>query len=172
MAKKTEEKIEQDKELASYAKSLKLNAKQTFFAELYILDKSLMGNGVQCYVEAYDFDTTKKGWYKTCKANASRLLTNANLLKYMDKLLEFEGFNDQFVDKQLLFLITQNAELGTKAVAIKHYNDLRARVIKKVEVDVQDKRTLKDISKMSYEELQRFAADQNTTEAGLPEQSE
>jgi len=105
-----------------------LNLKQKEFSELYVSpDRELFGNGVQCYIEVYSPDTTKKGWYQMAKASASRLLTNVNLCKYINELLDNAGFNDENVDKQHLFLINQHADLKTKMGAIKEYNALKKR---------------------------------------------
>jgi len=58
------------------------------------------------------------------------MLTNANILDYIDKLLEDMALNDQRVDKELAKLILQDEEKGIKIQAIKEYNNLRARVEK------------------------------------------
>jgi len=76
----------------------------------------------------------KKEPYAGARASASRLLTNANTLKRINELLEVGILNDAFVDKQIAFLITQNAELGTKLGAIKEYNALKQRITKKLEL--------------------------------------
>jgi hypothetical protein len=47
--------------------------------------------------------------------NAAKLLTNANICKRINELLEEGGFNDQNVDKQTLFLINQQFDYRAKA---------------------------------------------------------
>lgn len=112
----------------------KLNPKQELFCRLYSSDREFFGNGVQSYIEAYDIDMSKKNAYKVAQAAASRLLSNVIVLKRINELLELRGLNDAFIDKQLEFLVTQNAELSTKLSAIKEYNKLRSRIMERSEV--------------------------------------
>lgn len=114
------------------------------FAELYTSDTEFFGNGVQSYAEAYDIDLVTKGNYKTAQVNASRLLSNAIILDYMNKLLDEMGLNDIHVDKQLAFLITQNAELGVKMSAIREFNKLRQRIEEKTKVHGEITIVIKD----------------------------
>jgi len=107
-------------------KKRKLNPKQERFCILYASDREFFGNGVQSYLEAYELDS-KKSSYNTAKVNAHKLLTNTNILNRINELLEEEGLNDVFVDKQLKFAITQCAEIGSKIRAINEYNKLKGR---------------------------------------------
>lgn len=109
-----------------------LNAKQKKFCIFYTSDE-LFANGVKSYAKAYGLTLGKPGVYDTCKTNASRLLTNANILKAVDVLLEIGGLNDAHVDKQLNFLITQSSDLKSKLGGIKEYNQLKGRVTQKLE---------------------------------------
>lgn len=111
----------------------KLSPTQILFCELYITDQEFFGNGTAAYIEAYQIDLTHKGAYNGARASASRLLTNANVLRRINDLLESAVLNDEYVDKQLAFLITQSSELGTKLSAIKEYNNLKSRIIHKSE---------------------------------------
>ena len=104
------------------------------FCQLYASDKEFFGNGVESYIEAYDLDVTEnKGVYSGARASASKLLTNTNILKRINELLELGILNDTFVDKQLAFLIGQNADLPTKRAAITEYNKLKSRITEKLE---------------------------------------
>ena len=107
----------------------KLNPKQEKFCQLYITpDADFFGNGTQCYIEAYN--PRKVGnWYNSAMASASRLLRNVKICERINELLEEQGLNDQFVDKQLAFLITQFSNLKVKLSAIQEYNKLRGRII-------------------------------------------
>lgn len=105
-----------------------LSLRQKRFCELYATDVEFLGNWVQSYLEVYDIDTTKKWWYKTACAASSRLLTNVKVYDYINKLLEECWLNDQFMDKQLLFMASQQADLWTKLWAVKEYNKLKKRV--------------------------------------------
>lgn len=113
--------------------SNEMTAQQMQFCNLFVT-KEFFGNGTEAYIEAYGIDLSRKGAYEGARASASRLLTNANILKYLDKLLDNEGLNDTFVDKQLLFILTQNADFGAKIQAIKEYNKLRQRITDKIEL--------------------------------------
>lgn len=112
-----------------------LNPKQELFCQLFASDREFFGNGTQSYIEAYDIDVTKsKGAYASARTCAYRLLTNVDILDRINELLEEGILNDQFVDKQIAFLIAQNAELGTKLGAIREYNALKQRVTKKLDI--------------------------------------
>lgn len=112
----------------------KLNPKQELFCKLYATDREFFGNGVQAYIEAYEPDQSQKNWYKTACVCASQLLSNIKVCERINELLEQGGLNDQFVDKQLTFLVTQHADFKSKLGAIKEYNALKARVTKKLDV--------------------------------------
>jgi len=104
-----------------------LNPKHRKFCELYASDEEFFGNGVQSYIEVYK--PKKVGnWYNSARADASRLLTSANILGYVNQILEMRGLNDTFVDKQLEFLITQHADFKSKLGGIHEYNQLKRRV--------------------------------------------
>ena len=127
------------KKTTTKAKS-SLNEKQKKFCELYATDKDFFCNGIQSYAEAYGINLSKKGGYNTAKANAYRLLTNADILDRINELLELRGLNDSFVDKQLEKLITQDADFKSKLGAIKEYNLLKKRVSNKI-IDIPDDST-------------------------------
>lgn len=110
-------------------KDFKLNLKQSKFCELYSSSEEFFGNGVQSYIEAYD-PKRVGNWYNSAKASAYDNLTKPYLLAYIDYLLELRGLNNPFVDKQLEFLITQNADFRSKLGAIKEYNTLKKRTDK------------------------------------------
>jgi hypothetical protein len=110
-----------------------LKAKQELFCKLYATDDSFFANGVQAYLEVYDVDRSKPKWYQTACACASRLLSNAKVFNRINELLEKSGLNDAYVDKQLLFLISQQSDFGAKAQAIREYNKLKARITEKID---------------------------------------
>ena len=128
----------------------KLNAEQDMFCRLYASDKEFFGNGVQSYIKAYGLDFKKKSDYNTAKSNAYKLLTNTDILKRIDELYVDGGLNDQFVDKQLLKLINQDADFTNKLGALKEYNRLKKRIEEKqLEVNFflseEDKQKIKSI---------------------------
>jgi len=114
-----------------------LNEKQELFCRLYASHEEFFGNGIQSYAKAYNIDFSKKGSYNVAKANAHRLLTNADILKRIDELFEAHGLNDTFVDKQLEKLIIQEADFKSKLGAIKEYNLLKKRVSNKI-IDIPE----------------------------------
>ena len=108
------------------AVELGLNPKQKLFCEYYASSEEFFGNGVQSYIESYK--PKKVGnWYNSARATASEILTNPNILEYVNSLLELRGLNDTFVDKQLEFLITQHADFKSKLGGIHEYNQLKKR---------------------------------------------
>jgi hypothetical protein len=106
-----------------------LNLNQKKFCRNYV-SREFFGNGMESYIEAYDIIIKRKSDYLSAMASASRLLRNVKVCEHLNGLLEAAGLNDQFVDKQLLFLITQHDDLKTKIAAIKEYNELKARIQK------------------------------------------
>lgn len=111
-----------------------LNPKQELFCKLFATDREFFGNGTQAYIEAYDPPRKSKNWYVAARNSASDLLTKPYILDRINELLEEGGLNDVHVDKQLAFLITQNADMKTKISAIKEYNKLKSRILEKSEV--------------------------------------
>lgn len=112
----------------------RLTPQQELFCQLYAGDREFFGNGVQSYIEAYNVDTNKPGWYRTARACASELLTKPNILERIDEIFEAHGLNDQFVDKQLEKLIVQDADYSAKMKAIAEYNKLKARITEKRDI--------------------------------------
>lgn len=109
-----------------------LNAKQERFCQLYATSAEFFGNGVECYMQAYGVKKT----YRVAQVNASRMLSNAIICQRISGILEENGFNDVFVDKQLKFLLTQYSDLSVKLGAIREYNKLKKRITEKVDMHV------------------------------------
>jgi len=112
-----------------------LNEKQKLFCKLYV-SEDYFGSGVEAYAKAYGLNLENIKEYNTAKASAYKLLTNAYILSCINQELEEAGMNDNFVDKQLLFAITQNADLGSKVKAISEYNKLKQRITTKTQNDI------------------------------------
>lgn len=111
----------------------KINPQQKQFCDYY-LSKDFLGNGVMAYAEAYNKDLTDIKQYNVSKVEASKFLTKPNILSYLETKLEEIGFNDVHIDKQLLFIIRQNADFGSKLGAIREYNKLKSRIQDKMQV--------------------------------------
>lgn len=112
----------------------KLTPQQELFCRLYAGDKEFFANGTQAYMEAFDIPQNK---YRSAMVCAHKLLRKVNILNRINEILELRGLNDAFVDKQLEFMVTQNADFKSKMVAIKEYNALKGRVTKKVDLTSQ-----------------------------------
>lgn len=112
----------------------KLNAKQELFCNYYVSEETF-GNGVRSYCKAYGIDENNIQKYNVAKKSAFDLLTNPNILARINELLDDAGLNDSFVDKQLLFAISQNADMSSKVKAISEYNKLRQRITDKSKVE-------------------------------------
>ncbi|RJQ67325.1 MAG: hypothetical protein C4519_24320 [Desulfobacteraceae bacterium] len=139
-------------------KKKKLNAKQEKFCKLYASDEEFFCNGVQAYIEAYQ-PKRVGNWYNSAKSSAFNLLTKTDILSRIDELLELRGLNDSFVDKQLEKLITQDADFKSKLGAIKEYNELKKRILKKIELTPSEGFSIK-ISTVS--DGDRLAANKKT----------
>lgn len=111
-----------------------LTRRQEEFCQLYATDREFFGNGVQTYIEVYNMDKSNPNWYDHARSSASRLLSNVNICKRINELLDGQGLNDEFVDKQLLLIITQNADYRNKVEAIKEFNKLRSRIQDKLDL--------------------------------------
>lgn len=88
-----------------------LTLRQKRFCQLYATNKHFFGNGTQTYIEVYDIDQSKPGWYKTVRTLASRLLTNVNVMAYINSLLTADDFNDMAADRSLSFCMNQFSDL-------------------------------------------------------------
>ena len=136
-------------------KKKKLTIRQEAFCQNFCSPDEFFGNGVQSYIDAYSIDVGIKGQYNVARVGAHDNLTKPAILHRIDELLSNGGLNDQHVDKQLHFLITQKAEMGTSLGAIKEYNKLKGRITEKIEHkglvlkiesdDPKDQKTIDDI---------------------------
>lgn len=131
MAKKPPTKTKKSKSSAK-VKVMRLTPRQEKFCQLYASDREFFGNGTQSYIEAYDVNLSRPGAYKSAQAAASRLLSNVIILERIDELMEVV-LNDAHVDKQMGFWITQKASPQASVSAIKEYNQLKGRIVKKIE---------------------------------------
>ena len=105
-----------------------LSPRREKFCQLYTSnDRELFGNGVQSYIEAYSPDTSKPNWYKTACACSSRMLSNVNVIEKINELLVQQGFNDENVEKQHLFLLNPHDDKGIKMRAVDSYYKLKGK---------------------------------------------
>lgn len=119
-----------------------LTAEQKKFCEVYVTAEFFC-NWVESYLEVYKLDTINAR--KTASVNASKLLSQDKILKYIDSLIDSAWLNDQFVDKQLLKLIQQDSEKNVKLWAIKEYNILKVRIEKAKQKALDEKEITTDV---------------------------
>ena len=132
-SKKPIKPIKKQKKEKKKEKERELSPKQELFCVYWASDREFFGNGVQSYIEAYDIDISMPGAYAVARTNASKLLTNANILKRINELLDLGTLNDSFVDKQLAIVINQNTDFGSKTRAINEYNKLKNRITERLQ---------------------------------------
>lgn len=105
-------------------------------------------NNYQAYAQAYDIkdvDTNERA-YQVAAASAARLLKNVNFKAFWRELLTEQGFNDDVVDSQMLMLITDPLTPHTvRRAAIRDYNELQGRIIKKATLTDDEGKSLFDV---------------------------
>lgn len=104
-----------------------LNVQQKMFCDLY-MSKEYFGSGVHAYAKAYGKDLTIGNQYNAAKVEACKLLKHHKVKEYMKSLLNDMGFNDDNVNRHLLFVIEQNAELSPKVQGMKLYYQLKDQI--------------------------------------------
>lgn len=130
------------------------NPKHELYCQLFCSPSEYFGEGMEAYADAYDLDLLSLKEKSAAIQGSKRLLQNPTILRRIDYLLQNTlGFNDQHVDKQLAFLITQSADLKAKLGAIREYNVLRGRIRKKLDIEVSQK-SMPELD-AEYEELQQ-----------------
>lgn len=125
-----------------------LTPKEEKFCQVYVSPTEFYGNGTQSYIEAFnvqivtamnsktDVDGAKvkkeklKLTITAVRDRAYKLLMRSDILERINEILEDQGLNDAFVDKQLKHLIIQSADPRVKLGAIAEYNKLMARIVK------------------------------------------
>lgn len=121
-------------------KEYKLTLKEKLFCIAYLEER---GNGVEAIIKA-GYEVRYKdekgepinGAYnrKLAAVMAYEKLKRPHITSYINLKLEEYGFTDSHIDKQLLFLINQGADLKVKVAAIKEYNKLKGRISDKIDL--------------------------------------
>jgi len=109
-----------------HKKENRLTPPQEKFCRYFVEDEELLGNGTLSYEVAYNIKR-EGNWYRTCSAAASRLLRSVKISARISELLNIY-LNDNLVDNELAYTISQKADLGSKVAAIREYNRLKKRV--------------------------------------------
>lgn len=95
----------------------------------------------QAYAEAYDLNIADEKQRRAAEANSSRLMRNDRFRAVWRKVIAERGFNDETVDWELANLIASpDTEPAIRRAAIKDYNELRGRIITKVDHTSKGKR--------------------------------
>ncbi len=110
----------------STKKGKPLTPQQERFCQLFVMDEELLGNGTRSYAEAYGVEQ-EGNWYKTASAAASRLLRSVKISERISVILNLV-MNDQTVDNELGYVITQKSDLNAKVSGIREYNKLKKRI--------------------------------------------
>lgn len=108
-----------------------INREQDIFCKLLAVDPEIMGNATRAYMKAYKNDNVL-----TAKAGANKLLLKPEITARINEYLQLEGFNNENVDKQLLYVINQHRDLPTKVKGIQEYNKLKKRVTDRLEITI------------------------------------
>lgn len=108
----------------------KLTMKQDIFCKLYATDPYIFGNAKECYIKAYNSNEV------TARSQASKFLELPHITARINEYLQMDGFNNENVDKQLLFVINQHKDLSTKVKGIQEYNKLKKRVTDRLEITI------------------------------------
>lgn len=104
-----------------------LKPKEIRFCLLFSTEQDCFGNGTMSYQKAFSTKSSPIPWL-SAKSSAWRLLQKPAICARINKYLEEMALNDQFVDKQLAFLISQHTDFKSKLGGIREYNKLKNRV--------------------------------------------
>lgn len=138
---------------ASAAKLPKgLTPKQERFCKHYV-SEDFFGNGLASYKKAYNTEG-----HGNAKVNSSKLLNQKKILDRINELLDASGFNNQHADKQLYMVLTQNADLKAKMMAIREFNKLKGRIVEK---SINLNGNLSDILKQAHNTTDEYTDEQN-----------
>ncbi|MCL4384182.1 terminase small subunit [Patescibacteria group bacterium] len=128
-------------------KNYELNLKQKLFCDGYLKTK---GDSISA-VEGAGYKVN--GNRKLASSIASENLTKPNICAYLNLKLKEYGFDDGFVEKQLLFLINQFSNLRVKLSAIDTYYKLKGKYApNKLDINRRD-----GLDDLSDEELTKLA---------------
>lgn len=134
-----------------------LNEKQKLFCEYYAGSRETFGNATRSYILAYGmaWKGTKKEKLKVenvAAVNAHHLLRNPKLTQHIN-IIRQRFITDDMVDFEVAKVIMQDKELAPKVAGIKVYNDVRGRVVKKMNVDIRH--LVLDLTKKAHEDANK-----------------
>jgi len=102
---------------------VELTARQKRFCVYYATDPECVGNATEAYMRVYGLPPESR---RVASANASRLLTKANISTYANTLVErfLENIN---ADREMAFVIAQRTDLRAKVAAYAALMKVRGR---------------------------------------------
>lgn len=116
-------------------KDYQINLKQKLFCDKYLNSK---GDSISAVESAgYKINDNKR----LASSIASENLTKPNICAYLNLKLKESGLDDEFVDKQLLFLVNQYSDLRVKLSAIDTYYKLKGRYAPK-KIDIKEEKNI------------------------------
>ena len=164
----------------------KLTVKQELFCQYYTKRGQLLGNATLSYAKAYGYDLEKADttratktvkneknekneeiqeeiigtseydkMYAYCNVAGPRLLVNDSINARIQALM-LENFNDDAVYDSRLDEIALHGKPTDAIQAIKHRNDLKQRITKKLDITSANR----PLAGLSDEELRKMAGDQ------------
>lgn len=107
------------------------------FCHYYTSCEEFFGDGTNSYLMAYNLDPNNPKDVANARSSASRLLVDPRILNRIDIYLTEDGFNNGFIDKQLLLVAKQNADFSSKMAAIREYNKLKQRIVDKAQNETE-----------------------------------
>lgn len=136
----------------SNGEQFQMSYRQKQFCDSYLKSK---GDSIGAVITAgYNIEKNGGPDRRLASSIASENLTKPNICAYLNLKLKESGLDDEFVDKQLLFLINQYSDLRVKLSAVDTYYKLKGKYAPK-KVDINSQRS--DLKEMSDEELKRLA---------------
>ena len=108
------------------------NLKWELFAQEYVKPGEWFLNGSHAYAVVYDLDYEKDN--DTCRVNASRLLTNANVMDRIMVFLSEGGLNDATVANRLREILEQKEDKSASLKAMDLYYKYIKRFGEKIEL--------------------------------------
>jgi hypothetical protein len=106
-----------DKTLLDIGLELRLTPQQIEFCQIYI-SKDAYGDAISSYCQVFELDEEHRQQRIQARNGANAFLKDANIITFLGILLDSDGLNESHVNKELLFLIDQNADYKVKVQAI------------------------------------------------------
>jgi hypothetical protein len=122
--------------LYSLGRKLGLNNNQIHFVEIYMSEEYKGSSGRDAAAIAYGKNLHIPRDKAAADSMANKNLKHTGILMLINVLHNQQGFNDEWIDRQLKFIIDQNQDLKAKLMGIEQYNKLHQR-IKPQEIVVQ-----------------------------------